>query len=163
MHSRFGHGRNVASTECVSSDFQDGRGARLPMPEGDVVGGTFFSADEANGDIGRLVEHRRGARLGSAEMRGGGQKRVEFTDDLAISPERLDEVLVVDEVLRKLAEKNVRQARVVELRYFGGLSVEQIGDLLGVAPRSVKRDWSLARIWLLHQLRPDLGDSPASD
>jgi RNA polymerase sigma factor (sigma-70 family) len=48
---------------------------------------------------------------------------------------------------------NPRQARVVELRYFGGLSVEQIASILGIAPRSVKRDWALARIWLFNQLR----------
>jgi RNA polymerase sigma-70 factor (ECF subfamily) len=50
--------------------------------------------------------------------------------------------------------ENPRQARVVELRYFGGLSVEQIGALLEIAPRSVKRDWALARIWLFRELRP---------
>jgi RNA polymerase sigma factor (sigma-70 family) len=76
-------------------------------------------------------------------------------DDLAVSPERLEEVALVDEALSRLAAKNPRQARVVELRYFGGLSVEQIAQLLDVAPRSVKRDWSLARIWLFHELQPD--------
>jgi RNA polymerase sigma-70 factor (ECF subfamily) len=50
--------------------------------------------------------------------------------------------------------ENPRQARVVELRYFGGLSVEQTGALLEIAPRSVKRDWALARIWLFRELRP---------
>jgi DNA-directed RNA polymerase specialized sigma24 family protein len=50
--------------------------------------------------------------------------------------------------------ENPRQARVVELQYFGGLSVEQIGALLEIAPRSVKRDWALARIWLFRELRP---------
>lgn len=98
-----------------------------------------------------LVDYARAHR---AQMRGGDQQRVEMTDDLAIAPERFEEIMQVDEALRRLAEKNARQAQVVELRYFGGLSVEQIGGLLGIAPRSVKRDWAVARLWLLQELRP---------
>jgi RNA polymerase sigma factor (TIGR02999 family) len=94
------------------------------------------------------------ARAHNAEQRGGGLKRVEMQDDLAISAAQLDEVEHLDEALKKLEKENPRQARVVELRYFGGLSVEQIGALLDIAPRSVKRDWALARIWLFRQLRP---------
>ncbi len=93
------------------------------------------------------------ARTRNAEQRGGGLQRVEMQDDLAISPDKLDEVERLDEALKKLEEENPRQARVVELRYFGGLSVEQIGALLEIAPRSVKRDWALARIWLFRELR----------
>jgi RNA polymerase sigma-70 factor, ECF subfamily len=94
------------------------------------------------------------ARQHTAERRGGGLKRVEMEDNLAISPERLDEVLFLDEAMAKLAAYNARQARVVELRYFGGLSVEQIAEILNVAPRSVKRDWALARIFLFRELNP---------
>ncbi len=94
------------------------------------------------------------ARAHNAEMRGGAAQRVELADGMAISIERLDEMLVLDEALRRLALENARQAKVVELRYFGGLSIEQIGGVLGIAPRSVKRDWSLARLWLFHELRP---------
>ena len=94
------------------------------------------------------------ARAHNAEQRGGALQRVEMQDELAISPEQLDEVEHLDEALKKLERENPRQARVVELRYFGGLSVEQIGALLQIAPRSVKRDWALARIWLFRQLRP---------
>lgn len=94
------------------------------------------------------------ARQHNAERRAGGLKRVEMDDNLAISPERLDEVLFLDEAMAKLAANNPRQARVVELRYFGGLSVDQIANILGVAPRSVKRDWALARIFLFGELNP---------
>ena len=94
------------------------------------------------------------ARAHNAEQRGGGLQRVEMQDELAISAAQLDEVEDLDEALKKLEKENPRQARVVELRYFGGLSVEQIGALLQIAPRSVKRDWALARIWLFRQLRP---------
>jgi RNA polymerase sigma-70 factor, ECF subfamily len=94
------------------------------------------------------------ARAHNAQQRGGGLQRVEMQDELAISAAQLDEVEHLDEALKKLEKENPRQARVVELRYFGGLSVEQIGALLQIAPRSVKRDWALARIWLFRQLRP---------
>ncbi len=94
------------------------------------------------------------ARQHNAERRAGGLHRVEMHDDLAISPDRLDEAASVDQALTRLAANSPRQARVVELRYFGGLSVEQIAKILDVSPRSVKRDWSLARIWLFRQMRP---------
>ena len=94
------------------------------------------------------------ARQHNAERRAGGLKRVEMKDNLAISPERLDEVLFLDEAMARLAANNPRQARVVELRYFGGLSVDQIAEILNVAPRSVKRDWALARIFLFRELNP---------
>jgi RNA polymerase sigma factor (TIGR02999 family) len=101
------------------------------------------------------------ARARNAEQRGGGLKRVEMQEELAISPERLDEVAELDEALKRLEKENPRQARVVELRYFGGLSVEQIGALLDIAPRSVKRDWALARIYLFRELRPGAKDPDA--
>jgi RNA polymerase sigma-70 factor (ECF subfamily) len=107
------------------------------------------------------------ARQHNAERRAGGLQRVEMEDNLAISPERLNEVLFLDSALAKLKEKSPRQAQVVELKYFGGLSVEQIASTLDVAPRSVKRDWSLARMFLYRELNPgaalpesDSGDEP---
>ena len=95
------------------------------------------------------------ARTHNAEMRGGSLKRVELEEGLAISAGDSEEILSLDEALHRLTELNPRQARVVELRYFGGLSVEQIASILGIAPRSVKRDWALARIWLFKELRAD--------
>jgi RNA polymerase sigma-70 factor (ECF subfamily) len=92
------------------------------------------------------------ARAHKAEMRGGGLKRVEFDEGVAISVERSNELLSLDEALDRLMQLNPRQAQVVELRYFGGLSVKQIASILAIAPRSVKRDWALARIWLFKQL-----------
>jgi RNA polymerase sigma-70 factor (ECF subfamily) len=102
------------------------------------------------------------ARAHQAERRAGGMQRVEMHEELAISPERLDEVAAIDEALTRLAEKNPRQARVVELRYFGGLSVEEIAATLGVAPRSVKRDWALARMWLYRELGSP-GEAPQEE
>jgi RNA polymerase sigma factor (TIGR02999 family) len=104
-----------------------------------------------------LVDYARAHR---AEQRGGGLKRVEMRDDLAISAEKLDEVEALDAALSNLEGQNPRQGKVVELRYFGGLTVEQIASFLGVSPRSVKRDWSLARIWLFRELQP--GATPST-
>ena len=69
------------------------------------------------------------ARAHKAEQRGGGLKRVEMQDDLAISAEKLDEVEALDSALTNLESQNPRQGKVVDLRYFGGLSVEQIASL----------------------------------
>lgn len=104
-----------------------------------------------------LVDH---ARARNAEHRGGGLNRVELQDEMFVSPERLEQVTQVDEALQRLEKKSPRQARVVELRYFGGLSVEQIASVLNIAPRSVKRDWSLARIWLFQELQQHKGGDP---
>ena len=97
-----------------------------------------------------LVDH---ARAHKARRRGGELSRVELEEGLAISEKQTEEILALDEALNKLTEAKPRQARVVELRYFGGLSVEQIAAVLEIAPRSVKREWALARIWLYNELR----------
>jgi RNA polymerase sigma factor (TIGR02999 family) len=78
------------------------------------------------------------ARAHHAKQRDGGMKRIEMQDDLAISTEKLEEIVSLDEALKSLEGLNPRQGKVVELRYFGGLSVDQIASLLGVSPRSVK-------------------------
>jgi RNA polymerase sigma-70 factor (ECF subfamily) len=99
-----------------------------------------------------LVDH---ARAHNAEIRGGRLKRIDLDEGLVLSSARVDEVLLLDEALGRLASTNARQARVVELHYFGGLSMEQIAALLHISERSVKRDWSLARLWLFEKLRPN--------
>jgi len=102
------------------------------------------------------------ARAHAAHRRAGGIQRVPMQDDLAVSPERLDEAVFLDEALTRLAKKNPRQARVVEMRYFGGLSIEEIARIVNVSPRSVKRDWSLARIWLFRNLQAEGIPGPES-
>jgi RNA polymerase sigma factor (TIGR02999 family) len=97
-----------------------------------------------------LVDH---ARAHNAEARAGGIQRVELEEGLMISSERSNEVLALHDALTKLEGVDERQAKVVELRYFGGFSVEEIGALLEISPRSVKRHWALARIWLLKQMK----------
>jgi RNA polymerase sigma-70 factor (ECF subfamily) len=99
------------------------------------------------------------ARQRKAKFRGGGLRQVELTDDLAKEGGRLEEALILDEALETLSRKKPRQARIVELRYYGGLSVEEIAAVTGIAERSVKRDWALARVWLHQQIH---GAGPAA-
>jgi RNA polymerase sigma factor (TIGR02999 family) len=96
-----------------------------------------------------LVDH---ARARNAEMRAGGFQRVELEDHLMFSGERSEEVLALHDALTNLEAVDPQKAKVVELRYFGGFSVEEIADILKMSPRSVKRHWALARIWLLRQM-----------
>ena len=97
-----------------------------------------------------LVDHARAHKAG---IRGGNLQRVELEEGVAISKERSTEMLLLDDALNKLEEVNPRQAKVVELRYFGGLSVEEIAAILNIGPRSVEREWASARVWLFERIR----------
>jgi RNA polymerase sigma-70 factor (ECF subfamily) len=97
-----------------------------------------------------LVDHARGHLR---EKRGGGQRPVPIDEALAFAPEQSGELLKLDEALERLTKPDPRQGKIVELRFFGGLTVEQTADLLGISPKTVKRDWSLARAWLHGELK----------
>ncbi len=75
-------------------------------------------------------------------------------DTIAAAGGISEDVLAVDEALARLAELDVQQAKVVELRFFGGLSIEETAAALGISPATVKRDWSVARAWLFRELAP---------
>jgi RNA polymerase sigma factor (sigma-70 family) len=85
-------------------------------------------------------------------MRAGGLQRAEFEEGFMVSSERSKEVIALHDALTHLEGVDPRQAKVVELRYFGGFSVKEIGEILEMSPRSVKRHWALARIWLLKRM-----------
>ena len=87
-----------------------------------------------------------------AQKRGGGVVAVPIDDALVMAVERSDELLALDEALTRLAQANERYARVVECRFFGGMSVEDTAEALGTSPATVKRDWTLARAWLNREL-----------
>jgi RNA polymerase sigma factor (TIGR02999 family) len=123
---------------------------RLAYDEVDWQGRQHFIAVAANVMRRVLVDH---ARAHQAEMRGGRLQRVELNEDLAISEKDSNEVLALHEALKHLEQLNPRQAKVVELRYFAGLSVEEIAGILKISPRSVKSDWALARIWLFKEIQ----------
>jgi len=84
--------------------------------------------------------------------RGGGAQQVSLDEGLVVVPERGADLLALDEALTRLAALNVRQAQVVELRYFGGLNEEETAEALKVSLRTVQRDWNLARLWLYQAL-----------
>ncbi len=96
-----------------------------------------------------LVDLARAKR----NLKHGGEVRHIALDQVAIiSRDRSAELLALDEALERLAALSLRQSRVVELRYFGGLSETEIGEVLKVSERTVRQDWKLARVWLYREL-----------
>jgi len=101
-----------------------------------------------------LCDHAR-ARL--ADKRGGGAVRVSLVEAEARPDEQTTDVLALDEALGELAEVDPRKARVVELRYFGGLSVEETAEVLKVSRSTVLHDWNMAKAWLYKQVQSSDG------
>jgi RNA polymerase sigma-70 factor, ECF subfamily len=95
-----------------------------------------------------LVDH---ARSKQAEKRGGGRDRVSMADNLARTEAQSEQVIALDDALTKLARLDERKSRVVELKYFGGLTNEETSSVLNISVETVKRDWSFARTWLLRE------------
>jgi RNA polymerase sigma factor (TIGR02999 family) len=108
------------------------------------------------------------ARARNAEKRGGGAEKIQLDDQIiareAASPGRSPErevggtgidVLALDAALDKLAALDPQQAKIVELRYFGGMTVEEVAEALDISPATVKRHWTVARAWLHKELRPE--------
>jgi RNA polymerase sigma factor (TIGR02999 family) len=96
-----------------------------------------------------LIDHARGR---AALVRGGGRERVTLDDSDGLATEGDLDLDALDEALRKLAAFDERRSRVVELRFFGGLTNEEIGEVLGVSKWTVVDDWRLARAWLRREL-----------
>ncbi|MGJ5817238.1 ECF-type sigma factor [Paludibaculum fermentans] len=94
------------------------------------------------------------ARMRGAGKRSGGLMLLSLDDAIAISPEQTDDALRVDELLSQLAQLSPRQAQVVEMKFYGGLTEAEIAAALGRNTRTIRRDWLLARAWLHEQLRP---------
>lgn len=94
------------------------------------------------------------ARRRIAEKRGGDRMRVPLTDDVAMVETQVNDVLLVEEALEFLAERDERMARVVECRFFGGLSVLETAAALDTSPRTIVREWTRARAYLLRKLGP---------
>jgi RNA polymerase sigma-70 factor, ECF subfamily len=93
-----------------------------------------------------------GARAQQAHKRGGDYVSVTLDEALAASPADSERLIALDEALTRLAELDLRQARIVELRFFAGLTEEETAHVLDISPRTVKRDWRLAKAWLYGQL-----------
>ena len=97
------------------------------------------------------------ARAQHREKRGGGAVHVSLSQAAGVALETAGDLLALDEALRTLESFAPRQGRVVELRFFGGLSLEEAAEVLGVSVGTVRRDWSLARAWLYRELRREKG------
>ncbi len=102
-----------------------------------------------------LVDH---ARTRQATKRGGQAIHLSLEEDLVVSRERDADLVALDEALERLAALEPRKAQVVELRFFGGLSIEEIAKLLDVSDVTVRRDWQFAKAWLLRELGGEKGD-----
>ena len=92
-----------------------------------------------------LVDH---ARAKKTEKRGGSLTRVTFDEALSVEEQTLEQIAALDEVLHKFESVDARACRIVELRFFTGLTLEEIAELLNVSSRTVKRDWEYAKAWL---------------
>jgi RNA polymerase sigma factor (TIGR02999 family) len=117
------------------------------LPAGDR---RYFFAISSRAMRQVLVDHARRQR---AAKRGAGVRMVPLGDVDAAVEEEAESLLALDEALSRLAELDVRLARVVECRYFAGLTEEETAEALGVTARTVRRDWTKARLWLYDQLR----------
>ena len=99
-----------------------------------------------------LVDYARSRRYAK---RGGGARQVSLDEGLIVSEGRSAEVVALDEALEGLAAIDQRKSQIVELRFFGGLSIEETAEVLGVSPGTVMRDWTLAKAWLRKEMTAD--------
>jgi RNA polymerase sigma-70 factor, ECF subfamily len=108
-----------------------------------------FCAIAANAMRELLVEH---ARAKGAQKRGGSRIRISLHEKTATQETPAIDILALNEALNQLGEQDPELARIVELRFFGGLSIEETAEMLACSPATVKRGWSLSKAWLRHEL-----------
>jgi RNA polymerase sigma-70 factor, ECF subfamily len=104
-----------------------------------------------------LVDHARARR---AQKRGGPATRVTFDEALVVTNEPREDFVALDDALEALAKFDERKSRAVELRFFGGMTVEETASVLKVSPETVMRDWQLAKVWLQREMRGDRPHDP---
>ena len=97
-----------------------------------------------------LVDH---ARAVAADKRGGGAQKIELNEAISFSSEQDIDLLALDEALQQLAAQDEQQSRIIELRFFGGLTVEETAAVLKISPATVKREWATARAWLYRLMK----------
>ena len=102
-----------------------------------------------------LVDHARRHRT---DKRGGEWTKVQFDEALAPSVSRSLDVIALDDALQDLAKLNPQHSQIVELRFFGGMNTEEVAEVLDVSPRTVQREWRMARAWLRRQISTDESD-----
>lgn len=97
-----------------------------------------------------LVDHARAKR---SQKRGAGQAKLEFDEKFHWTPKDSNEILALDSALLKLSKLDQRQAQIVELRYFAGLTIEETAEIMKASPATIKRDWALAKMWLYREIQ----------
>jgi RNA polymerase sigma factor (TIGR02999 family) len=102
-----------------------------------------------------LVDH---ARMHNAEKRGGGMLTLVLEDDVAGKPEINLDLIGLDRAMKQLASLDARQSQIVELRFFGGLSIEEAARVVDISPATAKREWATARVWLHHAMETGAGE-----
>jgi RNA polymerase sigma factor (TIGR02999 family) len=107
-----------------------------------------------------LVDH---ARRRQSLKRGGIATRVELDDALGVAEERSIDVLALDQALERLAVLDARQSQLVVLRFFGGLTIEEVAEVLEISPATAKREWTTARVWLRRELAAPSSQSATDD
>lgn len=111
---------------------------------------THFFAISANLMRQILVDH---AKAKYRLKRGGMKSDLPLDESIKVAADEKEiELIELDEALQRLAKMDLKQARIVELKFFGGLTIEETADVLGISPTTVKRDWKMARAWLYHEL-----------
>jgi RNA polymerase sigma factor (TIGR02999 family) len=98
------------------------------------------------------------ARTRNQQKRGGGAQQVSLDEAAVVSPGRSDDLVALDDALKTLARYDARKARIVELRFFGGLTVEETAAVVGLAPITVIREWNKAKAWLYQALSGETPD-----
>lgn len=101
-----------------------------------------------------LIQH---ARAKHADKREGDRRKIYIDDAGAIGQDRPLDLIALDDALQTLAQVSPRQNQIVELRYFGGLSIEETAEVMDLSPATIKREWSMAKAWLLRELSRDEG------
>lgn len=105
-----------------------------------------------------LVDH---AKSKLRAKRGGGRQKISLIEELTVSREKDEDVLAVDEALEKLARLNPEQAKIVELRFFAGMTVDEVAEALQMSKRTVERNWTMIRAWLRRELAGDEAEERA--
>jgi RNA polymerase sigma-70 factor, ECF subfamily len=101
-----------------------------------------------------LVDHARSHNV----KRGAGVQHVSLDDGAAVGGDRQADLVALDDAMNALARLDPRKVQIIEMRFFGGLSVEETAEVLRVSPATVRRDWSIAKVWLYRELGGDRGD-----
>ena len=102
-----------------------------------------------------LIDH---ARAHARDKRGGGAVKVSLTDALVVAEDQASHFIALDEALRRLESLDPQKGKIVELRYFGGLSIDEAAEVMNVSPRTVRREWQRAKAWLYRMMTEGIED-----